>query len=186
MPRQPLNGNGTHFEHDDGMEQFLSYSTKKASIRTHHEESVDLKGFPHRLKRKLGATMSAWVHRSDYACENMLDKVERSETEKRHHLPSRVPAWLLLERSSLREQAQSELCVHREPTERVIIVIVAEKRERKTREGREKEKREERKRRERERRKRERRRKDERERKREREKERKREREEKKKRKREK
>ena len=68
----------SHFEHDDGMEQFLSYSTKRASIRTHHEESVDLKGFSHRLKRKLGATMSAWIHRSDNACENMLDKVREA------------------------------------------------------------------------------------------------------------
>ena len=51
--------NLSNYEHDSGIEKVLSYIKRKAGIGTQHEESVALKDFFYRLKRKLGETMSA-------------------------------------------------------------------------------------------------------------------------------
>ena len=68
----------SNYEHNDGMEQFLSYIKKKA---THHEESVALIDFFYRLRRKPRETMSAWINRSDFAYQKMLDKLRDGDDD---------------------------------------------------------------------------------------------------------
>ena len=70
-----------NYEHDSGMEQFLSYNKKNLGFRTRHEESVALKHLCHRLKRQAGETMSAWINRSNCAYQQMLEKLRNGDLD---------------------------------------------------------------------------------------------------------
>ena len=70
-----------NYEHDCGMDRFLSYNKKNPGIRTRHEETFALKHLCRRLKRHAGETMSAWINRSDYAYQQMLEKLRTGDLD---------------------------------------------------------------------------------------------------------